>query len=65
MSEELKPCPFACKEDLIFTEQRDCADGYAHGYTIFCPSCGIDMHDEYKDDLVSRWNTRTERNSDE
>lgn len=58
MSDVPKPCPFTCKSDLQFTASVDVVDGFDHGFAIFCPSCGISMHDEYKCDLLDRWNKR-------
>jgi len=29
---------------------------YIASYSIFCTGCGVELHDEYKDDLVRLWN---------
>lgn len=29
---------------------------YVGSYSIFCTGCGVELHDEYRDDLVNRWN---------
>lgn len=55
---EIQPCPFGCKEDLMFYAARDVRDGFDHGFTIQCPGCGIEMHDEYREQVVQTWNTR-------
>lgn len=60
---ELLPCPFCgpqADEELAanLREVRCLKHDYAVGYTIFCACCGVEIHDEYKDDLVTIWNTR-------
>jgi hypothetical protein len=29
---------------------------YVASYSIFCTGCGVELHDEYKDELVRLWN---------
>jgi hypothetical protein len=61
MSEELKPCPFGCdQEELVLYSSRDVESGHDYGFTINCAECGIEMSDEYRDELIRIWNTRTE-----
>jgi hypothetical protein len=60
---EIAPCPFCGPQKdedhlLIFYEARDVRDGFAHNYWIGCALCGIELSDEYQDDVVKRWNTR-------
>jgi Lar family restriction alleviation protein len=53
----LLPCPF-CGGDPIMWAATDCKDGFVHGTTINCPSCGISINDEYQDAAITAWNTR-------
>lgn len=58
---DLKPCPFCGPQkdddrEPCLCECRDMKHDYARWYTILCPSCGIEMNDEYLRDLVDRWN---------
>jgi hypothetical protein len=32
----------------------------AASYSIFCTGCGVELHDEYRDDLVRLWNGEKE-----
>jgi Lar family restriction alleviation protein len=54
----LLPCPF-CGGDPIMWAATDCKDGFVHGTTINCQSCGISINDEYQDAAIADWNTRT------
>ncbi|GAC1042316.1 Lar family restriction alleviation protein [Rhizobium sp. No.120] len=54
----LLPCPF-CGKEPMFASVTDVIDNFDHGFTIWCGECGIDMHDEYRDDVLNRWNTRS------
>lgn len=58
--EYLKPCPFCAGEAvrITLTEEGD----NAGGDVITCMKCGASSHVEfgYKENLVSRWNTRYE-----
>ncbi len=63
MNEVLKPCPFCGPQknedpEVVLSECRDMEHDYARYYSIFCPSCAIEMNDEYLRDLVGRWNRR-------
>jgi transcription elongation factor Elf1 len=51
-------CPF-CDKQPNFAAVVDVEDGYDHGYSIICGECGVEMSDEYKDEVVKRWNTRS------
>lgn len=60
---ELRDCPFchtkgSDDEKVFFTENVTIFNGgsYTASYTIFCSGCGVELHDEYRDDLVDRWN---------
>ena len=53
----LLPCPF-CGGDPIMWAATDCKDGFVHGTTINCQSCGISINDEYQDAAIAAWNTR-------
>ncbi len=55
---ELLPCPLGCTEGLQFTAATDVTDGFVHGYSIFCPGCGISVSSEYKDEVTDQWNNR-------
>lgn len=54
---EIKNCPF-CGGDPIMWAATDCKDGFVHGTTINCQSCGISINDEYQDAAIAAWNTR-------
>lgn len=60
----LRECPFCgprTKDDELvqMLETRTTgADSYTLGYTIRCNHCGIEMHDEYEDEVAKRWNRR-------
>ena len=61
---DLRDCPFchtdgSNDEKLHLTEHNIiCSDGdsYPSHYSIFCTGCGVQLHDEYLDDLVALWN---------
>lgn len=60
---ELKPCPFCGTQTdesyhVSLRSHDDVINGGNIGYEIFCPCCGISMHEEYLSDLLERWNTR-------
>lgn len=64
MRPELRDCPFCHTkgnddEKLFFMHnQAMLNDGshYTASYSIFCTVCGVEMTDEYEDDLAHRWN---------
>jgi Lar family restriction alleviation protein len=61
----LKACPFCGGDDenLTFYEATDLRPdykGHVWGRTISCTQCGISMSDEYEDELIAAWNTRSE-----
>lgn len=31
-------------------------DSYEVGYSVFCCSCGLTIHDEYLEDVINMWN---------
>lgn len=57
----LRDCPF-CKasgsdnEKVLLTAETDVVDGFVYGYSIRCVGCGVELHDEYQDDVVRLWN---------
>ena len=60
---ELRDCPFchtAGDDDEKITfigHLHICHEvEYVASYTVFCTGCGVELHDEYRDDLVDRWN---------
>lgn len=60
---DLRDCPFChtkgSDDDKVqFIENLMIYNGgqYTAGYTIFCTGCGVELNDEYRDDLVDRWN---------
>lgn len=58
---DLQPCPFCgpqIEEECqpLLQETRDHIYDCALGYSIMCPCCGIEMHEEYLSDLLDRWN---------
>lgn len=55
--ERLAACPF-CGTEPRFCEMRDVQDDFAHGYTISCDICGIEMADEYQSGVAEAWNRR-------
>lgn len=69
---QLRDCPFCHTpggddEKLHFVANlmicTDCE--YVASYSIFCTGCGVELHDEYRDDLVRRWNGETDPADDE
>lgn len=64
MRPELRDCPFCHAkgeddETVFFCEiVQVLKDGgkFTASYSIFCAGCGVEIRDEYKDDLVNRWN---------
>lgn len=68
----LRDCPFchtkgSDDEKLHFMENHIVYPGgsYAASYSIFCTGCGVQLHDEYRDDLVSMWNGEKPKSKDE
>lgn len=64
---QLRDCPFchtkgSDDESLHFMENHVIYNGgsYAASYSIFCAGCGVELHDEYRDDLVRLWNGEKE-----
>lgn len=59
----LRDCPF-CHTDgkddekiLFIGSLMICHDvEYVGGYSVRCTGCGVELHDEYRDDLADRWN---------
>lgn len=65
MSDDLKPCPFCGPQENedyrpSLREERCLIHEYQIGTSVFCPCCGVSLHDEYQDDTVTRWNTRAD-----
>jgi hypothetical protein len=65
MAAEAKPCPFDGKAAVVSeihdrypAEGEHPAGSYVAAYTIRCDTCGIEMSDEYEDEVLERWNTR-------
>lgn len=65
MAETLKPCPFCGNPPVerriveMYPADADWPAGeYDAHYTIACDDCGIDMGDEYRDEVVANWNRR-------
>lgn len=58
---ELKPCPFCGGEAQRFTLTEEDEPMNAGGDVITCTKCQASSHVEFgrKENLVSRWNTRT------
>lgn len=58
---EIKPCPHCGGEAQRFTLTEDDGPDNAGGDVITCTRCGACSHVEFgrKENLVSRWNTRT------
>ena len=64
---KLRDCPFrrtkgSDDENLHFVENHVVCNGdsYVSSYSIFCTGCGVELHDEYRGDLVRRWNGEKE-----
>lgn len=58
-----KPCPFCGPQKdeqyaPCLREDRSVQHDYAIGYSILCPGCGIELHDEYLEDVLTKWDTR-------
>jgi hypothetical protein len=58
-----KPCPFCGPpkvegEEIVVSASICQTHNYATHYTIFCPKCGVEVTEEYLDDLIATWNTR-------
>lgn len=70
---QLRDCPFchadgSDDEKVHFMGNLVIYDGgeYIASYTIFCTGCGVELHDEYEDNLVRLWNgIRESRESDD
>lgn len=69
---QLRDCPFchtkgSDNEKLYLMENHVVYAGgsYAASYSIFCTECGVELHDEYLDDLVSKWNGEKPKVEDE
>lgn len=64
MRPALRDCPFchtkgSDDEKLMFLHHSViCNDGdaYVSSYSIICTGCGVELSDEYEDDLVRLWN---------
>lgn len=60
---KLRDCPFchtdgSNDEKVHFVGNMLFYDGgsYISSYSIFCTGCGVELCDEYRDDLIDRWN---------
>lgn len=60
---DLRNCPFCdadgSNDELVYFQEivpRFHSGPCVTGYSIFCAGCGVELHDEYEDDLVNRWN---------
>lgn len=61
----LRDCPFCGTkgtddEKLLFTAETDVVDRFAYSYTIRCQGCGVNVTDEYEDEVVRIWNGEPE-----
>lgn len=65
MSEKTRPhlrdCPFCStkgSEDtkVLFTAETDVVDGFEYSYSIRCTGCGVEVCDEYSEEVVRIWN---------
>ena len=59
----LECCPFCGPQpdgidNLTLGETKDVRDGYILGYVIYCPTCAYEMHEEFLEDLLTKWNYR-------
>ena len=60
--EELKNCPF-CGNVVELGEITN-EDGSPYWY-VFCPECGASVYgDEKRENVIARWNRRTEEKHD-
>jgi hypothetical protein len=48
--------PQLMSSTVHFSLEKD--DCYDVGWSIICGSCGLEVHDEYADDLVAKWNRK-------
>ncbi len=57
----LRDCQF-CRakgddaETVLFTSETDVVDGFDYGFSIRCTGCGVEIHDEYEDEVIRLWN---------
>lgn len=59
---ELKSCPF-CGQDpvLICITEGAGKDQFEREHGVRCDPCAIAVFEEYRDDAIERWNTRSDR----
>lgn len=59
--EQPLPCPFCggAPRVLSHMEEDPGHQPFEAWVSITCDNCGIEMGDEYRSDIVTRWNTRT------
>jgi len=67
MGLSLKPCPFCGKEPTLretvehySADEKHPAGSFSNCFTVTCDHCGAEQRDEYRDDAVTAWNTRSE-----
>ena len=59
----LKPCPFCGSRDrkpLLYSYEVDADDQPLPPIFILCKPCGIQLVGETEEEVVRRWNTRSE-----
>lgn len=59
----LLPCPFCGKPPFVFEcnvlqHPQEPGAAYNLEYSAKCAECGVEIVEEYKDELAKRWNTR-------
>lgn len=61
---KLLPCPFCGKPPHVFEinvveDPENSGETYNLEYSAKCNECGIEIVDEYRDELTNRWNARS------
>lgn len=57
----LRDCPF-CHADgqddevVLFTAETDAMSRFVYSYSIRCTGCGVELCDEYQDEVIRLWN---------